>query len=125
MKERGILEEYENRMENLELVERMSLSLEWDRRRKDAIAEYYEDKGKKNLIEEVIKGALETEYTDVNGSVRTLAEELVFAAIRNEQEKGITFKSLEALYKLSGGSKKEVVVQGEFYLGSKARELGK
>ena len=121
----GILEEYENGMEEMELVERMSMELEWNIKRKDILAEYYGEKSKRNLLEEVIKGALETEYRDVGGRITTLAEELVFAAIRNEQEKGITFKSLEALYKLSGGNKKEVVVQGEFYLGNRARELGK
>lgn len=119
-----ILEVYEEQMKGLKPRERLSLELEWEKKRADVMEEYMKHKSEKNIIQEFMRSMMETEYTDKSGKVITLAESLIQEAIKNEKG-NMDFKKLDTLMKLLGNTEKKVVVSGGLTLSAKARELSK
>ena len=83
----NVLELYEEQMKSLNIQERLSLELEWDKKRSDIYKEYIEHKGSKNIIQEFMKGMMDTEYCDERGKITTLAEKMIKEAIMNESGK--------------------------------------
>ena len=122
----NVLEEYEEAMKMVSVVDRASFNIEWSKKRQDVMREYYANKERTNIIEHVLTNALETEISDKDGKTITLAEKIILDAINNETNLGLTtLKTVEKLYKLTGGGKQQIVVQGEFTLSDKARSLSK
>lgn len=119
-----IMEIYEEQMKELNPRDRLSLELEWEKKRSDVLKEYMEHKSEKNIIQEFMRSIMETEYSDDNGKNTTLAESLIKEAIMNEKGK-MDFKKLDTLMKLLGNTEKKVVVSGGLTLSAKARELSK